>query len=107
MNDEHVLWKWADTGFALIGLAACAAAVFASGGLAILAGAIAIGCLVGSLAVSVFPRESPCERYLRGCEETPAIAVEAEPGISQGQETGQSHHWRHFVAAKTQAGRCH
>ena len=106
MDDEHVLWKWADAGFALIGLAACATAVFASGGLAILAGTIAVACLAGSVVVSVLPRESPCERYFRESEAAPGITERVEPSISQVQETGQSQHWRHSVAAGHEASRC-
>ena len=81
----------------LIGLSACVAAVLSTGGLAIIAGAGALACLVGSITASQRASESPCERFWRECDAAPEIAGADDSAISQRQEVGQSYHWRRTV----------
>ena len=98
MDDELPGRESIGVGLNLIGVAACVGAIMASGGLAILAGAIAVGCLAGSIGISVAAAESPGERYESECGEAPSGTSTRPPG-APGQEAGQGHHWRQTVAA--------
>ncbi len=105
MDDESTERDSISLSLNLIGLAACVATALASGGLAVIAGAVALACLAGSFAASQMTSESPCERSWRECSEAPATVAAVERGISQGQDGGQSHHWRQSVESSRTACR--
>ena len=94
----------AGTAFNVIALAACAAAVLLSGGMAAaLAGVVAIASLTGSFVVSIAPIETPCEQHIRECNE--ATAPRGESARWPELETCHSRHWRQHVEDSRQGGR--
>lgn len=99
-----------DSALTVAALAACVVAISASGGLAIVAGAVAALCLAGSVAASLSPRETPFEEFCRECDQVAAVQAgqEISEGLAQEAEhlrLGLGHHWRQAVAASNPTGR--
>ena len=82
------------------GVGAC----FASGGLTIFSGVLAVICLAGSVVVNASPPETPFDEYCRECDEGMAAASEGG-GVTLSHEAGPSHRWRQSVATGRQASR--
>lgn len=98
------------TAFAVAGLAASIAAFTATGGLAILAAAVAVLCLAGSVAASLAPCETPFERYCEECDQVAAVQDGQEDSIGPARQGEPSrsqigHHWRQTIAASRAADR--
>lgn len=101
MDDEPIDWKSIGLPLNLLGIAACAVAIFSSGGLAFLGGAVAVACLAGSVISAQVSNESPCERDRSEPDGMDAPGHDAETGVEP--EVGHSRHWRQ----KVEAGRGH
>ena len=89
MDEEPNRAKSVSLGLNLIGLAASLTAIMSTGGLAIFAAAAAVVFLTGSLAVSLIPDESPCERYFREGNEA-AASASVEPAICPSWKQGKA-----------------
>ncbi len=79
-------------------------AFFATGGLAVLAGAIAVICLAGSVLANAAPGETPFDEYCQECDERIALASE-NVAVTQSREAVPGTHWRQTIAADRQPGR--
>lgn len=98
------------TAMTVAGLAASVVTVIASGGLAILAGVVAVSCLAVSVAASLSLSETPFEEYCRECDQVAALregqeVSNSETWQAEHSRAGLSHHWRQTVAAMDTAGR--
>ncbi len=102
MDDESQRLDGLSNSLNLVTLAACIAGVAAGGAVAVAAAVVGVACLLGSFALDAAPKESPCERYGRECQESPVIPA-TEPAIGQAPEESQQ--WRQAVAASRMAGR--
>ena len=79
-------------------------ALLVTGGLSILAGALAVACLAGSVLANAAPSETPFDEYCQACDERIALPSDGI-AVTQGQEVGQTRHWRQTVSANRQANR--